>query len=59
MYISDQKKGNKKVTVARAAKLRAAADASPDVIDVERSRYERRLIVREILLHEVFRQRRL
>ena len=51
-----KKKGNKKVTAARAAKLRAAADASPDVIDVERSRYERRLIVGEILLHEVFRQ---
>eukprot|EP00900_Chrysochromulina_parva_P017544 jgi/Chrpa1/25791/Chrysochromulina_OHIO_Genome00027500-RA len=51
-----QKKAYKKSRVARAAKLRAAADASPDVLDVERSRYERRLIVREILSHEVFRQ---
>jgi hypothetical protein len=40
-----------------AAKNRAAADASPDVLDVERPRYERRLIAREIQLsHEVFRQ---
>ena len=58
-----QKKRNKKKTVARvmarAAKKRAAADASPDVLDVERSRYERRLIVREILSHEVCRRRRL
>jgi uncharacterized membrane protein YgcG len=51
-----KKKGHKKVAAARAAKLRAAADASPDVFDVERSRYERRLIAREILSHEVFQQ---
>jgi hypothetical protein len=51
-----KKKSVVKVTVARAAKKRAAADASPDVFDVERSRHERRLIVGEILLHEVFRQ---
>ena len=50
------KKNRVKVTVARAAKNRAAADASPDVLDVERPRYERRLIAREILSHEVFQQ---
>ena len=41
--------------VARAAASRAAADASPDVLDDERDKRERRIIVAEILSNEIFR----
>ena len=41
--------------VARAAVSRAAADASPDVLDDERQGRERRIIVAEILSNEIFR----
>ena len=50
------KKKSAALVAARAAEKRAAADANPDVLDVERSKCERRLIVSEILSHELFRQ---
>lgn len=41
--------------VARAEAARAAADASPVVLDVERSSHERHIICAEILDHVIFR----